>query len=188
MQEAIPKEAKLVFKGVLYEVWQWQQEMFDGSFATFERLKRPNTVQVIVTVGDKILIEDQEQPARRPFISLPGGRVDEGEDPLTAAKRELLEETGYVSDDWDVWNEQRPSGTMEWTVYTYIARNSVAKQTPHLEPGEKIKTRLIDFEEFLGLSDESSFRGKEFVELLLRVRLDPNEKAKLRTALFHGRS
>jgi ADP-ribose pyrophosphatase len=33
-------------------------------------------------------------------LTLPGGVIEPGEEPLTAAKRELLEETGYEADDW----------------------------------------------------------------------------------------
>jgi ADP-ribose pyrophosphatase len=181
---AIPENAKMVFKGELYEVWQWEQKMFDGSTAIFERLKRPDTVQIIAVIGDKIIIEDQEQPARAPFVSPPGGRIDPGEDSLVAAKRELLEETGYSSDDWTLWKEQCPSNTMEWDVYTYIARDCKKLQEPHLDAGEKIQIRLVDFEEFLMLSDDPHFRGKELIELLLRARIDPSEKARLHTVLF----
>lgn len=39
----------------------------------------------------RILLTEQEQPGREPFIGACGGRIDEGEDALTAAKRELLE-------------------------------------------------------------------------------------------------
>jgi len=32
----VPEEAKLVFKGIIYDVYQWEQKMFDGTFSTFE--------------------------------------------------------------------------------------------------------------------------------------------------------
>ena len=60
----IPDNAKLVFKGVIFDVYQWQQELFDGSQATFEALKRPGTVQVIPTVGDRVLLSYEEQPGK----------------------------------------------------------------------------------------------------------------------------
>ena len=98
-KEKLPPHAKLAFKGKIFEVWQWEQEMFDGTTAIFERVKRPNTAQVIPVVGDKILIQTQFQPHEpKPYTALAGGRCDEGEDPLKETQRELLEETGNASD------------------------------------------------------------------------------------------
>tara|TARA_Y100000031_G_C8045433_1_gene303670 strand:- start:344 stop:646 length:303 start_codon:yes stop_codon:yes gene_type:complete len=86
-QQPLPENAKRVFKGVIFDVYQWEQEMFDGSFDTFERLKRPDTAQVIPVVGDKILVQVQKQPNMiKSCFSLPGGRCEEGEDPMVAAK------------------------------------------------------------------------------------------------------
>lgn len=184
-KSSIPPHAKIVFKGILFEVWQWEQKMFDGSVEFFEHLRRPNTVVVVSTVGDKILIEIQEQPHRsKPFLSLPGGRCGWEEDPLAAAKRELLEETGYESDDWTLWKELNPVGKIEWTVYTYIARNCVKKQEPHLDAGEKIAAKLIDFEEFLMLAEDPSFYERELISVILQARFDPKAKEELYNLLF----
>ncbi|PIU16305.1 hypothetical protein COT20_00555 [bacterium (Candidatus Gribaldobacteria) CG08_land_8_20_14_0_20_39_15] len=185
MPDPIPSHAKMVFKGKIFEVWQWEQKMFDGSTTVFERLKRPNTAQVVATVGDKILLQTQQQPDKTaPFPSVPGGRCDEGEEPLRAAKRELLEETGYVSDDWTLWQKQNPVGKIQWTVYTFIARNCQKQQEPHLDPGEKITSRLIDFDEFLMLSEDPHFYDKSLVMPLFRARFDEKAKAELKTLLF----
>ncbi|MDP3725514.1 MAG: NUDIX domain-containing protein [Nanoarchaeota archaeon] len=183
----IPSHAKLVFKGKIFEVWQWEQKMYDGSVAIFERLKRSNTAEVIATLGDKILLQTQEQPNRPcPFTSLPGGGCDEAEDPLSAAKRELLEETGYISNDWMLWKELNPVGKMEWTIYTYIARDCKKVQEPKLDAGEKITTRLIGFEEFLALFEDPAFRSTGLEGTLVRAWLDPKAKEELR-ALFFGK-
>ncbi len=183
-KKPMPPDAKMVFKGVIFEVWQWQQKMFDGSVRTFERLKRPDTVEVIAVVGDKILIQHQEQPDSGQFISVPGGRCDPGEESKTSAMRELLEETGYVSDDWELLSEEMPSGKMEWTLYCFVARNCVKKQEPEPEAGEKIASRLVTFDELLQLSDDSNFRSTGIRTLLWRARLDEKKKQELHTLLF----
>lgn len=175
----------MVFKGKIFEVWQWEQKMFDGSIMTFERLRRPGTVQVIATVEDTVLLLTEEQPdSAHPFISLPGGRIDEGEEPLAAAQRELLEETGYASDDWTLWKEDVPVGKMDWTIYTFIARNCVKEKESHLDAGEKIETHRISFEEFVSLSDDPTFRDLELTVSFLRMRLDANEKEAFRRLVF----
>ena len=93
----IPKEAKCVFKGIVFDVWQWRQKMFDGSFETFEAISRPNTVSVIaITEDKKIIVTKELQPQlKKYFLNVPAGRMDRGEIPKQTAIRELKEETGY---------------------------------------------------------------------------------------------
>jgi len=184
--DSLPANAKMVFKGKIFDVWQWEQKMFDGSVETFERLKRPNTAQVIAAVGGKIMIQEQEQPDKaNSFTSIPGGRCEEGEDSLVAAKRELLEETGYVSDDWTLWREENPVGKIVWTVSTYAARNCYLKQDPHLDAGEKIKTRLITFDEFLMLSEDTDFyERQDLCCAMIRARFDKNFREEFKKLVF----
>lgn len=182
---SIPPEAKRVFNGVIFEVWQWQQKMYDGTFKTFEKLKRADTSDAIAIVGDKILIEIQEQPHKgAPFISLPGGRAEIGEDPQIAAQRELIEETGYVTSQWSLLQMIEPSGLMAWKMYTFIARDCEKKQAPNLDSGEKIETQLISFEDLLDLGENPKFRGRHLVPLLLKAKYDPQAREKFHKLLF----
>lgn len=181
----LPPNAKLVFKGQIFETWQWEQKMFDGSTEIFERVKRPNTAQVIATSGDKILIQKQEQPGRNePYYSLSGGRCDGDEEPLKAAKRELLEETGYVSSDWTLWREETPLTKVIWTIYTFLARDCKKEKGPHLDAGEKIENIWVDFDEFLKLAEEMLFYDKESLMMLARMKTDPREREKFRKLIF----
>ncbi|TSC86107.1 MAG: NUDIX hydrolase [Parcubacteria group bacterium Gr01-1014_8] len=180
----MPPEAKMVFKGKIFEVWQWQQQVFDGTVRTFERLKRPDTVEIFAIVGDKICVHDEQQPDSGEFVTMPAGRVEPGEEPLPAAKRELLEETGYTSDDWQLAGEEMPSGKIEWTIHIFVARNCRKKQEPNPEPGEKILSRLVSFDELLSLCDDPKFRSTATRFLLWRARLDEKRKEELRALLF----
>ena len=187
MPQEFPPHARKVFSGVLFEIWQWEQELYDGSTATFEKLCRQNTASVLATVGDKILLQEQEQPDKPgPFPSIPGGRIERDEDPLEGATRELLEETGYVSDNWNIWREVRPSHKMAWTVYIYIARNCRRVAEPRLDPGEKITTKLVEFDELLALSDNPLFYDRELVTEFLRMRLDKVRLEKFKSLLFNS--
>ena len=183
----LPEGAKLVFKGKIFEVYNWEQKMFDGSTATFEKLKRPDTVVIIPVIGDKILIIEEEQPCGdgvTSYLDFPAGRADGGDVSLNEAKRELLEETGYSSDDWELWTSYEPHGKIIWTVWVYIARNCKKIAEPHLDAGEKIKSRLISFDEILMLTEEPKFGSSKVCELFLRMRLDPAKKEEFQKLLF----
>jgi 8-oxo-dGTP pyrophosphatase MutT (NUDIX family) len=181
----LPKNAKRVFKGEIFEVYQWPQKMFDGSIETFEMLKRADTAGVIAVVDDKILILNQKQPdSPKAFYSLAGGRREKGETALNTAKREMLEETGYVAKDWQLFKKINPIGKIAWTIYIYIARDCIYWQQPRLDAGEKITTKLISFDEFLDLADDQNFYEQELVNYMLRARTDKKIYKKFHKLLF----
>lgn len=60
-----------------------------------------SAVMMPVDDGDRVLLVKQFRlPAQRELWELPAGRLDPGESPLQAAKRELREETGYAAKKW----------------------------------------------------------------------------------------
>jgi ADP-ribose pyrophosphatase YjhB (NUDIX family) len=153
----IPEKAERVFAGKLFDVYQWQQVLYDGSFETFEMLKRPDTVNVFAIKDNKLVIQRQEQAE---FYSVPGGRHDNpNETELAAAKRELLEETGMTFKNWRlIWIDQ-PSRKMEWFIYTFLATDFGSQVEPQLDAGEKIQTELMTLDEvksLIGSLDASS--------------------------------
>ena len=159
----IPANAKRVFQGVIYDVYQWQQELFDGSEATFEMLRRPDTVSVICIVDGKILVLNDEQPNRGVRLSFPGGRADvEGEDMLQAAQREVLEETGYTFSKWRLIRVGQPQHKLEWFIYLFIAWDVEEVKEPQPDAGERITPQLLPLQEVKRLvADERDLREAE---------------------------
>ena len=166
---------------VIFDVYQWEQELFDGTKGIFEKLKRPDTVVIFPILPDgKILLIEQEQPGRKPFNSTPGGRVDEGEDILAAAKRELLEETGYEAEEFILWDAQQPVSKIEWAVYTFIAKGlkKVAEMNP--DSGEKIKLMPVSFDELIDIAVNKEFSEREVVIKFFEAKYDLKKKEELK--------
>jgi ADP-ribose pyrophosphatase len=153
----VPDGAKRVFSGMIYDVYQWPQKMFDGSSRTFEMLKRPDTVTVICVVDDKVLIVDDEQPYRGLRETFPGGRVDKGDTSIeAAARREVLEETGYSFKNWRLVKVWQPHNKIEWFVHVLLAWELAGKQDPNPDIGEKITLRNLSFDELKSLAANKS--------------------------------
>jgi len=71
-----------------------------------------------------LLIRQYRYAAQKPLWELPAGRIDEGEDALTAAQRELMEETGYRAREWKQVLFYYPSpGFMDETHALFLARD-----------------------------------------------------------------
>lgn len=181
----IPREAKKVFQGERYSVWQWEQELYDGSTATFEGLKRTDTVQVFGVLPDnRIVLVDDLQPHRDAVITPAGGAVEEGEELAEAGKREFLEETGYEVGTLVPWYSYRPSATTESTIHVYIGRDLKETGKQNLEPGEKIKVIKYTFNEFIALGGAANVRDLVLRIILLEAQLDDKKKAELKTILY----
>lgn len=181
----IPEEAERVFKGKIYEVYQWPQKMFDGSFETFEMLRRPDTVKIIpiVTAEEarrlrfkaeepQLIVTKQEQPRKDCFYDYPGGRMDEEDaDELAAAKRELLEETGLSFQNWKLVKVEQPFNKIDWLVYTFVATGLLGRTEQSLDAGEKIEVVAMGLDEVKRLSEKEEARYMRFKELSDRVQL-----------------
>lgn len=181
-RQPIPDNAKRVFQGVVFDVYQWEQEMYDGTKRTFEKLKRPDTVVVFGVLPDgKILLTEQEQPGKKMFVGATGGRVDEGEDILSAAKRELLEETGYKAEEFILWDSQHPLSKMDWAVYTFIAKGLKKVADLKLDGGEKIKLKPSTLDELMEIATKGhqDFYEKEVIVKFFEAKLDPNKRQEL---------
>lgn len=149
----IPKDAKRVFEGKIFNVYQWPQQLFDGTTETFEMLSRHDTVIIIAIKDGKIVITRQKQPGKDWFYDFPGGRNDHPEEnELAAAKREMLEETGMSFRSWRLVEVHQPFVKMDWLVYTFLATDFVSQASQKLDGGEMIKVEEIDFAKLKELS------------------------------------
>jgi len=95
-------QGELVFSGRLLKVHRDRVRLPDGSEAVREYIRHPGAVAIVALFDDgRVLLERQYRyPLRREFIEIPAGKLEPGEEHLDTAKRELLEETGYVAKDW----------------------------------------------------------------------------------------
>jgi len=184
-QQPIPKDARLVFKGKTLDIYQWDQELFDGKKKIYESARRQDSVTVIpVTKAGELLLLNQTQAGFRDwFLSFPGGQIDSGESPQEAAKRELMEETGYECEKLTLWDSLQPFTRMDWAVYTFIGHNCEKVREKRPDSGEKIQLKKISFDKFLDLVENDNFRHVDISLQILKMKLHREKIDQLRVDL-----
>lgn len=184
-KQPIPKDAERVFKGVIFDVYRWEQKLFDGSCRVFEKLERPDTVVVIgVTEDKKIMLVETVQPGKKSYFGNAAGQVDRDEDLLMAAKREFLEETGYKSRDLKLWFAYQPASKIDWAIYFFVARSCKKVAEPLEDPGERVRLKLVTLEELVELVLEEKFDSPEVSMEILRACLDEDRMKRLKDLLL----
>ncbi|HKX72388.1 MAG TPA: NUDIX domain-containing protein [Candidatus Saccharimonadales bacterium] len=162
-----PPEATRVFKGIIYDVYHWPQKLFDGTTATFEILKRRDTVKVICIKDGKILVVEDEQPTHKMDLAVPGGRHDvESETELDCARREVREETGIAFKNWRLVGVTQPNDEVDWLVYVFLAWDVESRGEPHIDGGERITVRECTYDDILAITP--GFPSIEYVQQLVR--------------------
>lgn len=126
----------------------------DGEFYV---LDAPEWTNVIALDKNQeiILVEQYRYGIEQPTLEIPGGMVDEGEKPLQAAKREMLEETGYRSDSWSSLGtvSANPAIMTNFT-HLYVAEDCVFKGAENPDTHERINVHHLPLDYFLNLVRE----------------------------------
>ncbi len=118
----------------------------DQKSASFFVIENPDWVNVIALTADKqvVLIEQFRHGSEEIILEIPGGMIDGDEDKEVAAKRELLEETGYSSDEMIYLGKSRPNPAIQnnW-IYHYAALNCQKTGATEFDEHESVITKLV---------------------------------------------
>ena len=134
--------SECVYDGKIMTVKLDNVEIADGK-KSFREVVRHSGGVVILAVKDNntvLTVKQFRYPLKAVCLELPAGKLEKGEDPDYAAKRELEEETGYIAKSWKSLGFIYTSpGYSDEKLYLYLARELEYKGE-HPDEGEIIKT------------------------------------------------
>lgn len=94
--------------------------------------------------GDLVMVEQYRHGVERMSLEFPAGAVDAGESPLEAARRELLEETGYAAATWTLLGRCAPEPSKHTNMaHLYVALGARPVQRPQTDHGEQLRVCLL---------------------------------------------
>ena len=90
------------FEGRILRLRVDQVELEGGKIGEREIVEHPGAVAIVAITQDKkvLLVTQYRKPMEKELMEIPAGKLEKNEIPLACAQRELLEETGYMADNW----------------------------------------------------------------------------------------
>jgi ADP-ribose pyrophosphatase len=177
--------SKLSYEGPLFRVYT--DEILEKGRRVMRDVVRHNGSIVILAIDDSkskrdplIVMEVQYRHAAKEYLlEVPAGKLEEGEDPLAGAKRELLEETGFRAARWRkmVRYFASPGFLGEW-MQVFIAEGlTLGEAQPEYD--EQLEIEMIPLSKLLGMIEEGKLHdGKTLISVMLYDRLRRSQKKK----------
>src|SRR5271156_1835816 len=177
--------SKLSYEGPLFRVYT--DEIVEGGREMTRDVVRHNGSIVILAIDDSkskrdplIVMERQYRHAAKEYLlEVPAGKMEQGEDALAGAKRELLEETGFVAARWRkmVRYFASPGFLGEW-MQVFIAEGlTLGEAQPEYD--EQLEIETMPLSRLLSMIEEGKLHdGKTLISVMLYDRLRRKEKKK----------
>jgi len=140
---------KTIYKGKILDLIVKEVTMPDGRKATREIIEHGGVIAVIPVTHDNkiVMVKQYRLTAETVTLEVPAGRMDPGETPLLAAKRELREETGYAAKKFEKWISFYPAiGYSNEKIHLFTARDLTMK-TIDPDEDELIEVEYLTLEE-----------------------------------------
>lgn len=143
--------SKTVFDGRLLKLDCLDVELDSGVRAEREIVRHPGAAVVLPQLPDGrfVFVRQFRKPVERELIEAVAGVLEHGEDPADCAARELMEETGFKSNELHKLGVAYPSpGYTDEELHFFYAQLSCARGSPSPEDDEKLDVVYFSVEDF----------------------------------------
>lgn len=140
--------------------------------ATFYKIQCPDWCNIIplTAAGEVVLIRQARHGIGEISLEIPGGIIDEGETPEEAARRELLEETGYAPRQIVALGFAHPNPAIQNNrVHIFLGLDCEKTQEPHFDVHEKITIQLFPTSELENLVASGKITHSLVLNALLKM-------------------
>ena len=169
----------LIYDGKIMKVTRDEVELEDGSSAFREVVHHSGGVSAapLTKDGKLIFVRQFRYPFQEALLEFPAGKLEKNEDPFSAAKRELLEETGGVSCNWQSLGQIYPTVAYDTEIiHLYLAADTQF-EAARPDEGEFIDIETYTFEEAMAMVLNNEIKDAKTVVMLLKISVLKNAGA-----------
>ncbi len=160
-----------VFDGRLLKVYRDKVELTNGDTSSREFIHHPGGAAVVAldSEGNVYLERQFRYPYHKVVTEIPAGKLEPGEDPFDAIRRELREEIGATAGRWDALGCIMPSvGYTDEMLHLYLARDLTFGDR-HLDQDEFLEPFKMPFGEALAQAADGRINDGKTVAALFRA-------------------
>lgn len=166
-------DSKAIFKGYRVTLFKdrFTLHRAPGKIVTREHVDHPGAVAVVPRFSKNklLLIRQFRYSAKGDLWEIPAGTLELGEKPLTCAKRELEEETGYKAKKWRYLSRFYLAPGMSNEVMTLYEASDLVPGKLHLDHDEWIQTRAVSSSQALDMVRRGLVRDSKSILGILWV-------------------
>lgn len=159
------------FDGKFITVSTFDVELANGRKSIREVVKHPGGVVVVAQKDENtiLMVKQYRYPIKQVSLELPAGRLEKGENPDSAIKRELEEETGYLAKTWkSLGHIYTTPGICDEKLYLYYATDlTFKKQNP--DEGEIIEFYEYKIDEIFKMIKSGEINDAKTICALMRA-------------------
>lgn len=140
--------SELIYQGKILDLYKDTVKCPNGVISAREVVRHCKAACVLAIKDDKVIIEEQYRyPYDEVILEFPAGKIEEGEDVLKGAIRELEEETGYLAHTIEYLGDMYPACAYTDEIISLYVATDLEKTKQNLDDNEVLNFKFISFDE-----------------------------------------
>lgn len=157
----------LVFDGKIIKVYDNEVLCPSGNVSSREIITHNGGVCILGFIDNKVILERQYRYAYdEEIIELPAGKLEKGENPIEAAKREFQEETGYKVVELEEYGHMYPTCGYSAEVIHLFYASKIEKSERNLDEDEYIDIELIELDKVIEMINSNIIKDAKTIALI----------------------